>query len=308
MIEPEDFENLVAKAMAEPGRRAMRPVIEKELLHLDILYALDEAGLLDDLTFQGGTSLRLCRGAPRFSENLDFAGGRDFKSQHAVSIKECIEEYVSRRYRLEVSVKPPRELHDDSAYAGIRVDKWQIFIVTSPARPDIPKQRIKIEIANIPAHTREPCSIQIHYPFLPDGYDDLLVIAESVDEILADKLVSLVNTRSHVRHRDIWDLQWLKQQGARPDVELVRKKLQDYRVEDYSAKARDLIPRLPGIISGDAFRGEMMRFLPESTLDRTLHNPKFSDFLARELMATLDAVIASLDGPDSEAPSPEFIL
>ena len=53
----------------------MRPVIEKEILHYDILFCLDQAGLLKDLVFQGGTCLRLCYGANRFSEDLDFAGG-----------------------------------------------------------------------------------------------------------------------------------------------------------------------------------------------------------------------------------------
>ena len=72
------FLTLVDLAMREPGRLHMRPVIEKELLHYDILFALDNADLLDKLTFQGGTSLRLCYGAPRFSEDLDFAGGINF--------------------------------------------------------------------------------------------------------------------------------------------------------------------------------------------------------------------------------------
>jgi predicted nucleotidyltransferase component of viral defense system len=78
MIEPANFAALVDKAMILSGRGHMRPVIEKELLHYDILFSLDKEGLLDILTFQGGTSLRLCYGAPRFSEDLDFAGGRDF--------------------------------------------------------------------------------------------------------------------------------------------------------------------------------------------------------------------------------------
>jgi predicted nucleotidyltransferase component of viral defense system len=78
MIEPANFAALVDKAMILSGRGHMRPVIEKELLHYDILFSLDKEGLLDILTFQGGTSLRLCYGAPRFSEHLDFAGGRDF--------------------------------------------------------------------------------------------------------------------------------------------------------------------------------------------------------------------------------------
>ncbi|MGX9367273.1 nucleotidyl transferase AbiEii/AbiGii toxin family protein [Desulfoplanes sp. PS50] len=67
MIEPAHFAALVDKAMILSGRGHMRPVIEKELLHYDILFSLDKEGLLDILTFQGGTSLRLCYGAPRFS-------------------------------------------------------------------------------------------------------------------------------------------------------------------------------------------------------------------------------------------------
>ncbi|TGO02629.1 hypothetical protein PN36_21625 [Candidatus Thiomargarita nelsonii] len=78
MIEQTDFPLLVEQAMSLPGRANMRSVIEKELLHYDILFTLDRKGLLDKLTFQGGTSLRLCYGAPRFSEVLDFAGGRNF--------------------------------------------------------------------------------------------------------------------------------------------------------------------------------------------------------------------------------------
>jgi predicted nucleotidyltransferase component of viral defense system len=72
------FDELVAMAINQGGAAAQRPVIEKELLHFDILFCLDEAGLLDRLTFQGGTALRLCYGSNRLSEDLDFAGGEDF--------------------------------------------------------------------------------------------------------------------------------------------------------------------------------------------------------------------------------------
>ncbi|AJY49189.1 nucleotidyl transferase AbiEii/AbiGii toxin family protein [Halomonas sp. KO116] len=307
-IEPGDYEQLVAQAMEDPARTAMRPVIEKELLHFDILYALDREGLLDALTFQGGTCLRLCRGSPRFSEDLDFVGGQDFKREDFMRIKECIEAYISRRYRLEVTVKAPKELKDDPRYADIHVDKWQVAVVTSPMRPDIPKQRIKLEIANIPAYTREAHAIQIHYPFLPDGYSDLLVVTESDDEIMADKLVSLVNTKKYVRHRDIWDLQWLKQQGAAPNLDLLQRKLADYRVDDYSTKARSIIERLPAIISGSAFHSEMTRFLPADTLARTLDNPRFAGFLSRELTTMLSTAVATLEGRGSNTAPPEFKL
>ena len=54
MPSSEDFSALVNRAMTASGHTHMRPVIEKELLHYDILFSLDREGLLDLLAFQGG--------------------------------------------------------------------------------------------------------------------------------------------------------------------------------------------------------------------------------------------------------------
>lgn len=105
MIDKADFDQLTALAMRDAGRAHMRPVIQKERLHYDILYRLDAVGLLDTLTFQGGTSLRLCYGSNRFSEDLDFVGGKEFTLTQLEPIKQCIEEYIGQRYGLEVTVK-----------------------------------------------------------------------------------------------------------------------------------------------------------------------------------------------------------
>ncbi|EOG5620081.1 nucleotidyl transferase AbiEii/AbiGii toxin family protein, partial [Proteus mirabilis] len=89
-IDQENFALLVNKAMQVGNVSHMRSVIEKELLHYDILFALEKGGLLNKLTFQGGTSLRLCYGGNRFSEDLDFAGGKDFSSAMLADMKHCI--------------------------------------------------------------------------------------------------------------------------------------------------------------------------------------------------------------------------
>lgn len=301
-IGPEDFAKLVDLAMEEPGRNAMRQVIEKELLHFDILFALEREGLLEEITFQGGTCLRLCAGSPRFSEDLDFAGGNGFSSRDATLLKECIQDYISKRYGLEVFVKDPKTLRDDPRYNEVHVDTWQVSVVTSPKQRDIPRQRIKIEVATIPAYTEVPSRIHIHYPFLPDGYSDLLVLSESNDEIMADKLISLVNTQKYIRHRDIWDLQWLKQQGAAPNYDLILRKIADYRIEDYPGKAKAMIDRLPSIIDGQEFSQQMRRFLPSDTLARTLDKPHFGNFLTRELTTMLTQVVTAIDGPSSTTP------
>ena len=277
-----EFNDLVERAMRAGNRSHMRPVVEKELLHYDILFALDKDGLLDLLTFQGGTALRLCYGSQRFSEDLDFVGGKDFAVAQLLNMKSCIERHVGERYGMEVTVKEPKELAQEPEHRHVQVHKWQIRVVTAPGRRDLPKQMIKIEVANIPAYTRVPQLLRRNYDFLPDGYGDLVVLVESLDEIMADKLISLVDCTAYIRHRDIWDLHWLQQEGAKFEGELVRNKLKDYSATDYKAKTARLVGRLPEIIHGKEFRDQMSRFIPLDVQERTLSKEKFLTLLGNE--------------------------
>lgn len=295
-----DFQSLVEKAMAIPGLSHMRPVIEKELLHYDLLFILDKEGLLDSLTFQGGTSLRLCYGAPRLSEDLDFVGGRDFTSQQLMAIKNCIEHYISKRYELEVTVKLPSSLKNQAERQGLNVDKWQVAIVTSPEQKHLPKQRIKLEVVNIPAYSREPQALKLNYDFLPDGYVDTLIMTESLDELMTDKLVSLVNCRRYVRHRDIWDLRWLKQQGAQMNLNWLTNKISDYGIADYTGMLDTMWKNLPEIIHGDAFKAEMSRFIPMGVQQRTLAKDKFYHHLSNEIRGLLETVKRQLNDAPAE--------
>lgn len=277
-----DFDALVERAIRAGGRAHMRPVIEKELLHYDILFALDAAGLLDRLTFQGGTALRLCYGAQRFSEDLDFVGGHGFRAAELRGIKDCIVERVGKRHGLQVDVKQPGRPERDTTSRRVTVYRWQIRVTTAPERRDLPRQMIRIEIADVPAYTRVPRPLQSNYDFLPDGYRDLIVLVESLDEILADKLVSLPACTAYVRHRDIWDLHWLRQQGAHPDAELIWRKVRDYGVEDYPALVLELIGRLHAIVYGKEFHDQMLRFIPLEVQERTLLKDKFLGMLVVE--------------------------
>ena len=55
------FDSLVDEALRNQRELApLRTVIEKELLHHDILRVLSGAGLLTNLTFIGGTCLTKC--------------------------------------------------------------------------------------------------------------------------------------------------------------------------------------------------------------------------------------------------------
>ena len=59
------FDQLVGEAFRSRGDlTTLRPVVEKELLHHDILLELSGAGLLTSLNFNGGTCLRASYGSP----------------------------------------------------------------------------------------------------------------------------------------------------------------------------------------------------------------------------------------------------
>ncbi|MBC8946165.1 nucleotidyl transferase AbiEii/AbiGii toxin family protein [Xenorhabdus indica] len=298
-----DFSQLVDHILQNGQIKHMRPVIEKEILHYDILFCLEQSGLLDDLIFQGGTSLRLCYGGNRFSEDLDFAGGNDFSFSQLADMKQCIEDYIGTRYGLEVTVKEPETLKQQPEYSELKINKWQIAVITSPDRKDLPKQRIKIEVANIPAYTRNILPLRNNYDSLPDGYNDTLIHVETLDEIMADKLIALPATRNYVSHRDIWDLVWLQQQNAKLDTDLVKKKIADYKLTNFTTLLEQCRQSLPEVITGQAFMAEMERFLPNDIFTRTLGNEKFIPYLISSLEELFKKLQLSLSNNHDQ---PEF--
>jgi predicted nucleotidyltransferase component of viral defense system len=263
----------------------LQPVIEKELLHYEMLAALDNKRLLDGLVFQGGTCLRLCYGAERYSEDLDFAGGTEFNEASLLALKDVIEEHISKRYDVRVSVSQPRAFGLDRP-GGVIVRKWQVSVISAADRPDIPQQRIKLEVANVASHTQTVRPLLLNYDKLPSGYSNVLIQTEALEEIAADKLVALA-CASHIRHRDIWDLRWLR---LRPHFDmnavsvLVQKKLEDYGVTRsfHEAKAR-LLHNLHDIVQSKGFSDQMGRFLPAPTVSETLRRPQFLAHLESEI-------------------------
>src|SRR6266853_2869562 len=67
----------VADFMATRGISIeMEQNLVKEAIHLHLLSALSDAGVLRHVVFQGGTALRLCYGGERYSEDLGFVCGK----------------------------------------------------------------------------------------------------------------------------------------------------------------------------------------------------------------------------------------
>ncbi len=210
--------------------------IKKEVLHLDILTALDKEGFLRQLTFQGGSALHLMYGSPRFSEDLDFAGGRGIDFQTINGFGECVMDYVNSFYRMSMNLKDKIR---PGEHTGMRV--FELKFETNPENRHIPRRMIKVEIAACEAFTRESSYMNSCYDFIPTTLEDLMIVTQSPEEILADKLLALpaafnssTSEWSNIRYRDFFDIWFLKHQlGAQFDPELLQKKIDDYAVRNF---------------------------------------------------------------------------
>ncbi len=266
---------------SNPDYAAVTPVIEKEILHHDIMDVLIKQGVMQRLTFIGGTSLRMCYNSSRLSEDLDFNGGHDFKPSEFEGLDSEIQTYIQNKYETEVRVnKPSGEQQGDTI-------SWKISIVKEPNRPDLPRQKMHIDVCAIPSFDIEKRPLINHYDIVVPT-EGILVPVQSLQEILADKLIALAYRARRIKPRDIWDIVWIKQRGIDLSKILVEKKLnaRHKQTDDFKQALSTALTKLMSEeeVHND-FNMEMSRFIPKQIKERTLDNPEYWAYVQGEVKA-----------------------
>lgn len=285
------FDELVNEALKNKQDLApLRVVVEKELLHHDIMLALSSAGMLAKLTFIGGTCLRTCYGSNRLSEDLDFTGA-DFNRESLTELAQVLVTTLKTKYGLEVEVgEPVREEGN--------VVTWKLKVQTRAGRKDLPAQRINIDVCSIPSYQPQP--MQLLNPYGVDmGTSGLILQVETREEIYADKIVAFALRPNRIKNRDLWDMVWLRQLGITPQLDLIAKKLGDHhcKQDDFLRQFKERSAQLesdPKVAI--EFRKEMSRFLPGELVAQTVNEPAFWTFLVghiRELYVTTEKTLSS---------------
>ena len=266
---------------SNPDYAAVTPVIEKEILHHDIMDVLIKQGVMQRLTFIGGTSLRMCYNSSRLSEDLDFNGGHDFKPSEFEGLESEIQTYIQNKYETEVWVnKPSGEQQGDTV-------SWKISIVKEPNRPDLPRQKMHIDVCAIPSFDIEKRPLINHYDIVVPT-EGILVPVQSLQETLADKLIALAYRARRIKPRDIWDIVWIKQRGIDLSKTLVEKKLnaRHKQTDDFRQALSTALAKLMSEeeVHND-FNMEMSRFIPKQIKERTLGNPEYWQYVQGEVNA-----------------------
>jgi predicted nucleotidyltransferase component of viral defense system len=268
-----------------PGE--MEQNLVKEAIHLHLLSALSDAGILRHVVFQGGTALRLCYGGERYSEDLDFVCGTSGSYLKKIDFEKLIGqalEAAKRSLQRDFDIAPGQiELKRPKYPMAIKsrsvaVTAWQIVVPVSRT-PRSPKSRIKIEFANVPSHDNSPRLARVTQDLVQ--IQDVILAVESPNEILADKAVALT-AREALKYRDVWDVWYLRSRlDAKFDRDLVTTKFSDYAVQDVEAKAKLRLDELTKPATAASFLEEMKRFLPAKRVaemrETGLHNVALAD-------------------------------
>lgn len=271
---------------AQPEYAAITPVIEKEILHHDIIDILIKEGAMQSLTFIGGTSLRLCYNSARLSEDLDFNGGHDFKPADLNGLETQIQHYLQNKYEIDVSVSKPSEAKQGNTTS------WKISLETEPNRPDLPRQKMHIDICAIPSFDIEKRPLINHYNVVVPT-EGLLIPVQSLQETLADKMIALAYRARRIKPRDVWDLVWIKQRGVVLSAGLLDKKL-TARGKGKPEFMAALDVQLGKLMQDDQvrqdFNHEMSRFIPQKIKERTLDNPDYWPYVQTEVKDLVEAL------------------
>lgn len=224
------------------------PLVAAEALQIAFLDGLYGEKESLDVTFHGGTAIRLLHGGYRYSEDLDFCVPEKKRPEE-------LETLVNKAYS---HAKNLVTLY--LGHAGFELKKkerkkiptWW-FQVLAPGERQ--KYRVKIEFGLYPAYSQKSVPLQVRNKFLPR---QPLVVATELKELLADKLNALAD-RPFVKERDFFDLWYLRAVLKVPvDLELLNRKLKDY----YAKAPKEILKNRLKELDVSSISKNMSLFLP----------------------------------------------
>lgn len=186
--------------LAERVRPALTPAharnLAREYLQARLLGALQRAGAMIPLAFQGGTALRFLYAAPRYSEDLDFSLERepsryDFRTYlHAIR-----RELTNEGYALDIKVSDSRVVHN----AFVRFPGLLYELGLSPHRDETLAVKLEVD-------TRPPAGAGLTITLIR-RYIPLQLQHHDRASLLAGKLHAVLQ-RPFAKGRDWYDLLW----------------------------------------------------------------------------------------------------
>lgn len=193
------------RGLPENKKRA----ILREFLQIKFLASLYRLPDCQNLSFIGGTSLRLLRGLDRFSEDLDFDNfGLSLKRTKTLFSK-AASQFKKENYSLEFDFKKTQE----GGSARLRFEDllFKLGLSQNPKE----KLMVKIDFTN-----QERIETEV---LLLSGFGESeRVVTNTLTVLLSEKFKALL-FRKQTRGRDFYDIYWLLSKRVEPNLKVLEK-------------------------------------------------------------------------------------
>lgn len=268
----------------------------------------------DSLRFQGGTSLSLVYGSPRFSEDLDFIAGSFNGLNRMLAGASNRMKQVLRTTLPGADVKFGKRDDDPESFDARNPRTFTVTV----SHPDWYRAvKIKVEFwicdpTAVAAYEAKVLPARVLAAALDKNplrtvISPVLVPAATLEEICVDKLHALVG-RSYLKHRDVFDLWWLEQQGA---AEWSKYLLDRYAHHAAMYAESVALPRLSTLLAEKAtivqnltnsaeLSEDLQRWLGE---DSTLAQRESADAIAEAVAVSIRRCVANLSANANPLPS-----
>ena len=262
-----------------------------------------------ELAFQGGTSLHLAYASPRASEDLDFIvtsdKGLDAVMNSALShAKAYVRQAVGSEAELEIKArgvdpktgesKNPR-IYTVSFRAPVFLESVKVkieFWVADPRAAAAYDSELRVSRLSQEARMRRPIDLAISQAIIPTA---------RLTEIYADKIHAIAG-REYLKHRDVFDLWWLDQQGATLQGDALLTALENRRAlypkgprveRDWANRLRERASEMLKRATLTAFSKELGRWLAlggQSILSDPEHARRIAERAAALVLDAADLV------------------
>ena len=187
-------EHLKALASALPPQPARN--LAREYLQSRILAAMQGAGAMNALAFQGGTCLRFLFGLPRYSEDLDFALEGERRRYSLPRYLQAVRAALAREgYRVELRVREHRAVHS----GWVRFPGLLHELGLSPLPAQALAIKIEVDTQPPPGAGTEVRLVRRHVTLRLFHHDRASLLAGKLHAVLQ---------RGYTKGRDLYDLIW----------------------------------------------------------------------------------------------------
>jgi len=210
-----------------------------QLLLLDNLYAQSGS---ERIIFQGGTALRWVYGGMRFSEDLDFVTDltrtdieRLLAKTYPQVVKACLGQFG--RGSAEQQIKEARKSASKTLFVfrpETQRERIAVRLEFEMLQQDLVPKFKQFVLRDLPQVAGLMIGGQLLLP-----YTSSIVLAETAEEILSDKIRALFE-RKYLKGRDLFDIWWLvNRMGVKVHWPTVQRKLSMYQARFTPARKGD---------------------------------------------------------------------